>query len=425
MKKIATLLVCTFIYFSASAQCTAWISDTPVTRTVTFYNSSFPPSSYAHAYAHWTIKVPPSIVDTNNNIDSFTYAFPSTGSDFVVSLTMTYTNSSGGIVCKDSTSQTLFPKPTGPATILGDIFRDSTVDTAYTTHLPNDNIKIWLISDDSSTHMISAVDSTQVSGWQSRISYSFSNVTPGHYLLKAATSTKTGKGFVPTYYASALHWDSASVLIADTGMTLYGVAIAMQFGAATSGPGFIAGDVRYGAGKGTAYGDPYKGMTIYLNNNASGKIIASTTTDDSGKYSFDVPYGSYTIYPDVTGLVATPWTNITVSSSAASQPKINFVATSKTITPGTLAIGNTSMFISKPAIYPNPSSGWINIKWNGFAKNNADIAIFDLSGKQVYYSSTYIKNDYSTLDIKSLRPGIYDLYIRSSGNRYTQKITVK
>jgi len=73
------------------------------------------------------------------------------------------------------------------------------------------------------------------------------------------------------------------------------------------------------------------------------------------------------------------------------------------------------------AIYPNPSNGIVNIETDSQIEN---ICIFDLTGKQVFESSS--NSTYATIELTSLSKGIYIFkVITVDNNVYTRKITVK
>jgi hypothetical protein len=441
MKKLFALIILAAASLQAHAQCSVSFTDSVFGLTSYFYNTSISPvfDSFMFAKGYLAFGDGDTAVISASKGRHAAYVtfgiashiYPNIDT-YTAKMFITFTDTSGIVLCSDSSTLPIITVAGGHSYYSGQIFRDSLADTSLPFSMPNDTVKVYLVSYNPSSYAITAVDSTLTSGPGKFLGYQFSGITPGYYLIKAASLHPNV--FTPTYYPFALHWNSAYSFYAPSGSGMYDTTTAhhwhylnMQYGSSVyTGPGFIAGDVRYGAGKGTAYGDPYKGMTIYLNDNTSGKLIATTTTDDSGKYSFNVPYGTYTVYPEVPGLVATPWNNITVSSSASAQPKINFVATSKAITPGTLSVASNTGVASTPFIYPNPASGSINIQWNGFAKNaQAHISISDVLGKTVLSQAFIISSAATNLDISSLQPGVYFVATESAGNNYHQKLIIK
>lgn len=74
-------------------------------------------------------------------------------------------------------------------------------------------------------------------------------------------------------------------------------------------------------------------------------------------------------------------------------------------------------------VYPNPTTGELNIKLNTI--NDINISIIDLRGRRVYNEFNNTKNLVRTLDVSSLASGMYLLNIDSNGNKATKKIIIE
>lgn len=70
-------------------------------------------------------------------------------------------------------------------------------------------------------------------------------------------------------------------------------------------------------------------------------------------------------------------------------------------------------------IYPNPTSGILNVQ----TKNNLDITIFDLTGKQVF-NTTNVSNG-NQIDLSALHTGLYLVKMNDGINNSTQKLIIK
>lgn len=156
-----------------------------------------------------------------------------------------YTSGSGGCLDSGFLSITI-----GGSAISGYLIRDSLV-----TPLDTAVYKVWLITYDSTTHIISAVDSQVVTSPWYYAYYSFPHVVAGTYLVKAhiTNGPTSGSGYIPTYHDSSTYWSGASPVVHGSSAAA-NVNIWMQHGTVISGPGFIAGNVLYGAGKTTGGG---------------------------------------------------------------------------------------------------------------------------------------------------------------------------
>ncbi|MEX0996149.1 MAG: T9SS type A sorting domain-containing protein [Flavobacteriaceae bacterium] len=70
-------------------------------------------------------------------------------------------------------------------------------------------------------------------------------------------------------------------------------------------------------------------------------------------------------------------------------------------------------------IYPNPTSGILNVQ----TKNNLDITIFDLTGKQVFNTSDVSSGN--QIDLSALNTGLYLVKMNDGLNVSTQKLIIK
>jgi len=416
MKKLITLLLAITMGYAASA-CSSYITHSISGGTVTFTNHSTPPthSGPMAVYGNWNFG--DGHYATGYNA---THTYTTSGT-FAVTLIMEWMDSATSTyVCGDTTFDTVAVTIVPPTGVSGTVYRD-------TAHFVFDSLMVWLITYDSVTHIIAAVDSQRIAATSCASPYSFTGVTAGSYLVKAASyfGTTSSSGFVPTYHDSSLSWSTGRYVSVTSSSMTTGANIWMQYGTVISGaPGFIGGDVRYGAGKTTyTVGDPVAGLTIYLLN-TSNKLVSRTVTDASGNYSFSVPYGTYTISPEKGGLKTTNWSSVTVSSAAKNMTSINFLENSTKIVPNPTAIP-TVIATSNIAIYPNPAHGSISIQWNNTTAKNATISIVNVAGQQVLNTSVSINSTVSNLNIANLQPGVYFMNIQAGASNYNSQLTIK
>jgi hypothetical protein len=74
-------------------------------------------------------------------------------------------------------------------------------------------------------------------------------------------------------------------------------------------------------------------------------------------------------------------------------------------------------------VYPNPSTGIINLKLNGKSSENSMISIFDVSGRKVFEEEVTSSN--SSLDLSALTKGNYMLKLQSKGVESVEKIVLR
>ncbi len=420
MKRIFIFMIAVLIAQSSYA-CTASFTQTITASTVNFKNVSSPTSggSLDYVVSNWDFGDGTSL----NSWDA-THTYSATGR-YLVRLIVAYGDSmTRTITCEDTTYDSV------TVTSLTHIISGSIIVDSTLSHLTYDTFKVWLITYDSTTDIIAAVDSMYTAGYDF-VSYQFNSVSPGNYLIKAQdiSTPSSGASFVPTYHTSSLHWNTADYVLFSTG-TLSGQDIYMQNGVPTSGPGFIGGNVLYGAGRmahstGTV-GDPVPGLLIYLMD-ASNKLVSSAYTDNSGNYSFsNIPTGTYTVYPENIGYTTTAWSSIVVSSGTTSIKTINFKQTSTAIEPSTTAVANVSESNNSIAIYPSPSDGNINLQWGSVNSKTATISIVNMTGQKVYQGELNINsNGRNQLNLSQLQSGMYFINIQAGNMQYNQKLSIQ
>ncbi len=306
--------------------------------------------------------------------------------------------------------------------ITGIIYGDSVNSTQ------TDTFKVWLISFNSGTNILTAVDSQVVAG-QGMASYNFANPANGSYRTKAAhlNGPTSGTGLVPTYHSSTfgnspLLWSNASV-IAFTGGYNNGNHIYMGMGTVTSGPGFIGGNVQQGANKGTGAGIP--NMTVLLLD-ASNNPVAYTTTDANGDYGFNnLPNGTYKVHPENLG-DATTAASVTIDATHVNMNAISFERSNsnKTIVPLPNAIANVAKQSLALSIYPNPANNVVNISWGANSNDIASVVIADISGKKVVAAQVSM-NANASVNVSELLAGFYFMTVATEAGSNTQKLLIQ
>ncbi len=327
-----------------------------------------------------------------------------------------YDSVTSAVTCTDSNTRVV----SFYGTIAGYILYDSL------TYSGTQDFKVWLIRHDSASGMLTAVDSTTVSH-AGFVHYLFTNVVGGRYLVKAARiySTPSSSGLVPTYHDSSLYWSAASGIL-NNGYSTSFAQIWMQNGTASTGPGFVGGNVSLGANKGTGSG--CKDVTILLRN-ASGKTIANALTDNSGDFSFtDIPVGDYTIYPELMNYVTIP-AAVSVSGASPSVQGITFYQddVKMNIMSHTLHVTGVNSASLQMSLSPNPAHRVVVLNWSGLSPQTADIQISNATGQLVGRRALEVGSSTgrADLDIRELNAGIYFVRVAGIHSGATMKLVVR
>ena len=147
-------------------------------------------------------------------------------------------------------------------------------------------------------------------------------------------------------------------------------------------------------------------------------------TNSLGEFSFEnLSYGTYVLYPQVTGLTTHP-INIQISESQS-----QYIGIEITIKDGQIAsyinesLINGNSFI----LFPNPSANLLNIRFETYEIAKLNTRIFNLSGQLVYEysSSTNIGMNSQEINTSDWKNGYYFCDILVDGqSAIRQKIAV-
>jgi PKD repeat protein len=351
----------------------------------------------------------------NNTYSSVSHTYATAGT-YTVRLINRYVDSANAnaVYCRDTAYQTVTVTGTTANFISFNINWDSTLN------INSSSFKVWLITFDTLTNIINAIDSVTVSGAYGQVAYQFNNVAPGSYRLKAAVVSGAAgyTQLAPTYHATSTYWANAT-MVNHTGGASTNRNIYMQAGSSANGPGFVAGNVTLGAGKGTATGVP---NLLILLRNASNQLVKSTFTNANGDYSFsNVPVGTYTIYPENMPQVTTPSAAFTISTTNANVTGMDFTKNSKKIVPNSLAVASLSnaVFCS---IAPNPANDVVTIQLQN-ANAPAQVRIVDVLGKTML--TTSLQTTTSTINTSALAPGMYYMHITQGAAQQVERLMIQ
>jgi hypothetical protein len=405
MKKLLSTFVLMLLGQVLFATCTASFTSTVSGLHVLFNNTSTGPGGTS-VYPTYTWYYG----DGNHGIaNGYTYTAAGT---YTACLVAVWTDSlTHMVVCSDSNCNNVTVTGTTVNQISGNL-SDSGCMVSGATY------NIWLISYNATTQILTAVDSIISS---TSTAYTFNNEAAATYRVKAwVTNATSSPAPLPTYGFDSLHWNAAdSFVYSGTGVSS-GHNINLLCGTLTSGPGFIGGNVTMGANKAAkTTGVPDPNVEILISN-ATGPI-GYAFTDASGNYSFSnlpVP-GTYTIYPEVLGYQNTPWI-VTLTTNDESVSSINFQThTASHYTNTITGIENVAVIPANISVYPNPSTGLVNISSNIAGQ----VVISDVVGHKVF--ETQINTGNSKLNLADLQAGMYFINIKATGLNYSDKLLIQ
>jgi hypothetical protein len=399
------------------------------TLTYTFTNTTVASSTSYQSYALLMLTNNSYLTYMNSiggNGSTAQYTFNAPGT-YKVILSMSDSSVLGACNANDTQTIVVTGPPAPNANLYGNILAPYDSITTPTYVYPNLSFKVWLIQHDANTNMLTAVDSQIVSATNAiYVAYNFAGKPNGDYLVKAQDLLNINNGglyMVPTYHMSSIYWYSAATINHTNTMPVYGQNIFMLSGAQTTGPGFIGGNVtqganRPGAGQTLAVGDPVSNMDIYLKDEATDKVVAHTTTDAQGHYSFaNLPAGTYTIFPDALNFETIADEHITVDASGSAIGNRNFTQTATKVKP-TSPTALTNVTVALAGVYPNPVTDKLNISWKTQV-NNATVKMYNILGEEVYSAAKPVTG----IDMHHLAKGVYVLKITAGDAVQTLRIS--
>ncbi len=113
-----------------------------------------------------------------------------------------------------------------------------------------------------------------------------------------------------------------------------------------------------------------------------------------------------------------------IDPSAVAQLSNVDLPASKTTAPGGVK-GLTANNTVK--LYPNPTSGVLNIQWENQATGNAEVIVSDIIGHEVYNTiiSLGSESGSTSVDLSNLKAGIYILSVKSEANTFTSRLIIQ
>lgn len=285
-----------------------------------------------------------------------------------------------------------------------------------------DNGVVYLIQHDTTAAggTLTAVDSTYLN----QSFYTFFNVQPGTYLVKAALlpASPFYQNYMPTYLGDEMLWNNAtSVVVANQNQIL--PIISLVPGNNPGGPGFIGGAISQGANKVL---DGLADVSILLMTE-QGQAVNHTVSDAEGEYEFrNLAYGTYHLYVEITGKLSEKWI-VSLDAQGERFEKADFrVMEAEVLASGTTGINDFS-FGNLLNVYPNPTQGIMNLEVEMTEQKDLRISVMSLVGQKLIEKTVpqVIGSRKISLELNELMTGTYLLMIEAEGESLNRLIIKK
>lgn len=115
-----------------------------------------------------------------------------------------------------------------------------------------------------------------------------------------------------------------------------------------------------------------------------------------------------------------------ISYSVTNSCGTTSVNTTVTVTSSTLGAANLSVS-NGINVYPNPSTGKVNIQWSSLQTGSGTIRVTDIAGREVYNSALLINSASGTrqINLSNLSKGVYLISVKSDNINYNGKLLLE
>ena len=246
--------------------------------------------------------------------------------------------------------------------------------------------------------------------------YYFYQIPEGNYITKVCihTSSSYSELFLPTYYGDEQFWSDADIIILNSINWEYDIHMIQLNVNYNTGEGAINGKITYGEGDNKD--EPASNVEIILIDELDNSLFY-IYSDEEGYFSFnELEYGTYKIYPEVTGVDAVP-IFVDINETNPIIENINIVIQTNGIS---YSINDYySEYIDNIGkVYPNPATDHANIEVFFKQASIIQISVYNQLGMLVYRSSESKNCGKHIIPIKleHLSKGFYNIQISAIDN---------
>jgi uncharacterized protein YjdB len=168
----------------------------------------------------------------------------------------------------------------------------------------------------------------------------------------------------------------------------------------------------------------------------SGNVSIASTTPLSGIVTgvsggtVNIYYsiGGCAVYKTITVISPAPPAHIGVYDNTDKGAAINADEnTAQSLTDNTTTDVNSLAVTGVVRLYPNPTTGSLNIQWSNQTNGTASISIVDITGREVFKSEVVIDQSSGTsqINLGNLKDGMYMITIQSTGNTSTNRLVIQ
>ena len=276
-------------------------------------------------------------------------------------------------------------------------------------------VDIYSILDDGTVELVIGEIETNEQGF-----FGVNSIAIGNYIALAVVE---GNAYVPTYSISTTSWEEADILFLNdyTSFVLVQIEMIPLTSLDQAGPGSIGGSVTTDniiandKEIGAKSAGPLVDANIILMQDE--EYVGQLFTDDEGSFKFtDLPFGTYKVILEIPGYPRNI-IEVTLSEDAPNATDVEF-ETDATATSTENITGLSSLTLS-----PNPTSNILVVDTYFTGSKDVMYRLIDMNGKIIQSSSftSTIGENSLTLDVTTMKSGIYNLVLLTKGELTTKR----
>jgi PKD repeat protein len=254
--------------------------------------------------------------------------------------------------------------------------------------------------------------------------YWFSDMMELQYVIKVGLTEGSAhyEEVVPSYYPTMMLWTDASSLMLDDDEFEAHISL-MQISELSPGPGSIKGRIMHDSRWDLAVAQGFVDVPVILTDMGS-QPLKWTRASSNGTFSLSgIPYGSYKVYADLTGMYSQPETVI-LSDGTPFADSV-FIEMSPEPLLGISEPDQPSFNIL--SLYPNPAKDIIKLDISAEEGNALNVMVYNQLGQQLNSESHMLYKGNNTLDINisDLPEGIYFVRLQAANSVPLLKMFIK
>lgn len=269
--------------------------------------------------------------------------------------------------------------------------------------------------------------------------YTFNTVDSGMYIVKCVPTASNN--LQVTYGNSSISWLTAQVInhgCVNTSTQNISVIPLVSFGVGT---GVLTGQIIQGPGygqkmmNGTSVVGPIKGVIVKGGRNPGGDIGAQARTNAQGQYTLSgLPVNAanenYFVLVDIPGLDTNTTYHRVITATNQEYENLDFTVDSVKINPigNFVGVKEVTFDDNKIRLYPNPTSGQINVDFELATPSQVKIEVVDMLGRIVktilpvsYQNENEVK---IASNIDGVSPGVYFVNIKIDHSQVAIKLII-